>query len=308
MKVITLFLIFLLVAPQEAESRSRFGRSFGKRGTRSFFNNTKRTNTFKRKAAPRQNTRSNKINSMNSPRRSGGFMKSMMGAVAGTMIGGMLFRALGLNTGAMGAGGGGMGLFFPLMLILGAFLYFRYRKQPQYASNNYTQGGYNQTAYNQNEYVETESTEVEQEHDQAESNDLAIASTQEFIADRNKDFFSIQHAWSKKDLTSVKGKMTSEIYNEFTNEIEEMKQKGHSSTLENLMINNSTPVASWNENNSKFITYKFDVSLIEYESDANGNIVSGKKDDYTDISEFWTFTQDGYGNDWKVTAVENPNT
>ena len=45
---------------------------------------------------------------------------------------------------------------------------------------------------------------------------------------------------------------------------------------------------------------------ISGEIDKNGNIVSGNKDSYTDITEFWTFTQEVQGADWKVSGVETP--
>jgi len=320
MRLLALFLVLFLTVSEVAEARSRFGRSFGRRGTRKLFQQKKRpsSNTFKRKQAPKRSTVNSNQSSMRSPRRSGGFMRSMMGAVAGTMIGGMIFRALGMNTGAMGAGGsgGGMGFFFILLLLGGgAFLYFRYRKRPQYAHagmDNMNYGhGQEQTTYNDNRssHIEENSFQNEaQDEDEEERDELDMAHSKDFINDRNKDFFSVQHAWSKKDLSSVKNKMTDEIHTELMNEIQEMNQKGHTSTLENVMINNSEAVSSWAEQSTKFVTFKFDISLIEYELDQNGQVVRGKKDGYTDVSEYWTFCQNGYGQDWLVSAIENPMT
>ena len=137
-------------------------------------------------------------------------------------------------------------------------------------------------------------------------NHLDIEQNPQFISDRNKDFFQIQHAWSKKNLDGVKDKMTTEVHSEFMNEIAEMNSKGHTSTLENLMVNKTEVTDSWEENSTKYMTLKFEVSLIEYEADKNGNIISGNKDSYTDITEFWTFSQENHGRDWKVSGVENP--
>ncbi len=309
MRFLALFLVLFLTVSEVAEARSRFGRSMGRRGSRSFFNQKKRptSNIYKKKAAPRNNSSRSTLNSSRRG-RSGGFMKSMMGAVAGTMIGGMLFRALGMNAGSFGSGGG-MGLFFPLLLIGGAFLYFRYRKKPQLSNANF--GGFSQNQFPDNNHqqqtYESTSTQDVSSEPEEETNELSFATNQDFINERNKDFFSVQHAWSKKNLAPVKDILTSEIYTDLNNEIDEMTKKGHTSTLENLMLTSSQAVSSWNEDQTKFITFKFNASLIEYEADQNGNVVAGKKDAYTDINEFWTFSQSGYGNSWKVSAIENPS-
>ena len=307
MKVMAIFLLLFMSLSEFSEARSRRGKFFGKRSSRSFFNSNKRVkpNTFRR-------------NQMGQPRKSGGgFMKSMMGAVAGTMIGGFLFKAFGMNYGGAGAGGGGgMGFIFLLLLIGGGvFLYFRYKKNTSYAGANYQhdQQGLNQQALNQQGFSEQGFSEQVRRPfegealNNSEENHLDIEQNPQFISDRNKDFFQIQHAWSKKNLDGVKDKMTTEVYSEFMNEITEMNSKGHTSTLENLMVNKTEVTDSWEESSKKHMTLKFEVSLIEYEADKNGNIISGNKDGYTDITEFWTFTQEGHGTDWKVSGVENPS-
>ena len=118
MKVMAIFLLLFMSLSELSEARSRRSKAFGKRSSRSFFNSNRSTNTnsFRR-------------NQMGQPQRSGGFMRSMMGAVAGTMIGGFLFKAFGMNSTGAGAGGGGMGFLLLLLLIGGGvFLYFRYKK------------------------------------------------------------------------------------------------------------------------------------------------------------------------------------
>ena len=290
MKIMALFLILFMAFTEVSDARSRRSKFFGKRSSRGFFNTNKRvnTNTFRR-------------NQMGQPRKSGGFMKSMMGAVAGTMIGGFLFKALGMSSGGRGAGGGG-GMGFILLLLLiggGVFLYFRYKKNTAFAGANDQYGGHGFSEQDTRPF-ESESSNY------GEENNLDIDQGPQFISDRNKDFFSIQHAWSKKNLDGVKDKMTTEVYSEFMNEIAEMNNKGYTSTLENLMVNKAEVTSSWEENSTKYITLKFDVSLIEYEADKNGNIISGSKDGYKDITEFWTFAQEGLGRDWKVSGVEAP--
>ncbi len=305
MKVMAIFLLLFMSLSEFSEARSRRGKFFGKRSSRSFFNSNKRVNpnSFRR-------------NQMGQPRKSGTFMKSMMGAVAGTMIGGFLFKAFGMNpTGAGAGGGGGMGFIFLLLLIGGGvFLYFRYKKNTSYAGANYQhdQQGLNQQVLNQQSFSDQgfgEQTRRPFEGEalnNGEENHLDIEQNPQFISDRNKDFFQIQHAWSKKNLDVVRDKMTTEVYLEFMDEIAEMNSKGHTSTLENLMVNKTEVTDSWEEHSKKHMTLKFEVSLIEYEADKNGNIVSGNKDSYTDITEFWTFTQEGQGRDWKVSGVETP--
>ena len=284
MKIMAIFLLLFMTFSEVSDARSRRGKFFGKRSSRSFFNSNKRANpnTFRR-------------NQMGQPRKSGGFMKSMMGAVAGTMIGAALFKAFGMNPSGIGGGGGGMGFILLLLLIGGGvFLYFRYKKNTAFAGTNY-------------QYSEQGTRPLESElSNYGEENNLDIEQNPQFISDRNKDFFQIQHAWSKKNLDGVKDKMTTEVYSEFMSEITEMNSKGHTSTLENLMVNKTEVTDSWEENSKKHMTLKFEVSLIEYEADKNGNIISGSKDGFTDITEFWTFSQESLDKDWKLSGVENP--
>lgn len=305
MKNLTLIILLLFTMSSLTQARSRRGRSFGRRGSRSMFKNTKRTNNLRTRPQKvnSKNYNNQRSNPLSNLRSNGGFMKSMMGAVAGTMVGGFLFRAFGGNSGnyqsgAASGNSGGTGLFFPLLLIAaGAFFYFKYKKQK---SNN--------TPHDLvPPVVDTRYNLIQDDNDDEEEIDeLDYTNNPAFMKDRNKDFFVIQHAWSQKKLDKVKDKIGQDVFNEFTNEINEMKQKGHTSTLENLMINSSACVASWNEEDNKYVTLKFDVSLIEYECDQKGIVISGSKENPTDISEFWTFSKQGSGHNWLVSAIENP--
>jgi predicted lipid-binding transport protein (Tim44 family) len=278
MRLIAIFLILFMTLNDVAEARSRFRKSFGRRGSRSLFQKNKRPTTYNTKkfsqkqAAPKTFNRSQ-------PRRSGTFLRSMAGAFAGTMIGGMLFRAFGMNP---ANGGGGFMLILLILFGFGAYFLFkrRYGLKPLQQTN-------------------------EEPINFGEIDELEMVNDQGFMTERSRDFFSIQHAWSKKDLSKVEHLMTSEISSEFSSEIEEMKSKGHTSTLENLMVQDIKIVSSWNELEMKCATLKFDVSLIEYETDANGNVISGDKDQYTTMTEYWTFSKSPYDNNWKVCAVEN---
>lgn len=278
MRLIAIFLILFMTLNDVAEARSRFRKSFGRRGSRSLFQKNKRPTTYntkkfsQKKAAPKTFNRSQ-------PRRSGTFLRSMAGAFAGTMIGGMLFRAFGLNP----ANGGG-GFMLILLVLLGFGAYFLFKRR-------YGLKPIQQTS--------------EEPINFGEIDELEMVNDQGFMTERSRDFFSIQHAWSKKDLSKVEHLMTSEISSEFSSEIEEMKSKGHTSTLENLMVQDIKIVSSWNELEMKCATLKFDVSLIEYETNANGDVISGDKDQYTTMTEYWTFSKSPYDNNWKVCAVEN---
>jgi hypothetical protein len=209
----------------------------------------------------------------------------MAGAFAGTMLGAMLFRSLGIGAG----GAGGSGLMLLLLIGLGFGAYFLFRKRygikPQ-----------------QEPLVETNVFE----ETMGEIDELNMVDDHDFKTQRSRDFFSIQHAWSKKDLSNVNHLMTPIVEEEFNKEITEMNDKGHTSTLENLMVENTQIVSSWNELEVLCATVKFDVSLIEYESDTNGNVVNGSKTDYTRMTEYWTFSKSPNDDNWKVCAVENP--
>lgn len=293
MKVFIVFLALFFTINQSVEARRRFGRSFGKRATKSMFN-TKRAKKPSRVNKPFNNSSSSRTRGTNTPfSRRGGFMNSMMGAVAGTMIGGFLFRSLGIGGHGNGAGGGGMGLFFPLLLIGGAYFLFRNRNKSMIPASASTNSQYQQDNF------ETQANEI------PSTDELGLESDNNFIKERNTDFFSIQHAWSKKDLSNVSNKMTDEILMQFKMEFDQMDSKGHISTLENIMINDSQVTQSWSEDGSDYAKMIFSVSLIEYESDKEGNVISGLKGIPTDLDEAWLFTKAPGQNDWKLCGIDN---
>lgn len=280
MRIIAIFLVLFITLNDVAEARSRFRKSFGRRGSRSLFYKKKKPTTYgTKKLSQKSSSTKNSLRNTQPPRRSGGFLRSMAGAFAGTMIGGMLFRALGMNP---ATGGGGFMLILLILLGFGAYYLFKRRYSIPAQQNN-----------------------DEQDVNLGEIDELNMINDQGFMTQRSRDFFSIQHAWSKKDLGPVQHLMTSEIASEFSSEIDEMKSKGHTSTLENLMVEDIKLVSSWNELEMQCATLKFDVSLIEYETDTSGNLISGDKEQYTNMTEYWTFSKSPYDSNWKVCAVEN---
>ena len=99
--------------------------------------------------------------------------------------------------------------------------------------------------------------------------------------------------------------MTHDILSQFKSEFDEMNLKDHSSTLENIMINDTQVVQTWSEEGSDFAKMLFNVSLIEYESDKDGNVISGLKGIPTDLDESWVFTKDPGENEWRLCGIDN---
>lgn len=290
MKYIAIFLVLMMTLGEVAEARSRFKRSFGRRASRSFFHKKNKTTPFKRDMTKR-NSQSQRKMGIPSRSRRPSFLTTMAGAFAGTMIGSMLFRALGISP----AGGGGFMLILLVLFGFGAYFLFKRR----YGLNYATEQGAPQT----DSFVDNITT---YEESMGEIDELDMVNNPDFMTERSRDFFSIQHAWSKKDLGPVKHLMTTLVEEEFQKEIDEMKSNGVTSTLENLMIERTQVVSSWNELEMQCATIKFDVSLIEYETNEQGEIVNGSKDQHTRITEYWTFSKSPSDENWKVCAVENP--
>ncbi len=204
-------------------------------------------------------------------------LKTFGTAVAGGLLGSMLFRALGGST--LPGGAGGIGILEILLIAGGLFLLFRFLRQRTPSPQTYP-ASYGETPIR---FPEVTS---------------AVRSGPDLTEDTASDiFFKIQAAYTKRDLSPVSNYLTKEAFQVLQSEIDELKALGHLNKLENIAVRSvvTSPAADG---------YKaeFQASLLDYvTNEKTGEVVSGNPNDPVKFSETWFFIYD-YG--WKLDGID----
>ncbi len=238
-------------------------------------------------------------------------MAGILGAVAATAVGAMLFNMLG----GMGGMGGMMGILGILLLAGLAFMAFRMfrasrQPQPQYSG----MGPGNVTPFQRDAkpmaYTATESASgSSQTYTQTKEQGLAAIAlanpsfrTDKAIDELTGIFFKVQEAWSANDKAGIQAVTTDEMADYFTKDLDLMVMKGERNVIKNIVIRQFEITEAWQEEASEYITAKIQARLVDY-VERNGQVVEGDADAPTDFAEFWTFRRPRGGQDWLLSAV-----
>lgn len=304
-KQLTLIAILMFIFYSAAEARIGGGRSFGSRGSRG----------FAPRSAPTQNsgTGSNFRNSPSQPYApapqpqygqpaGGGFMRSMLGGIAGGFLGSMLFRSFG-HAGMGGMEGGGFGILELLLVVGLGFLLFRMftTRRQQYADGPVQEIG--PGPYAKTEFQPTDEASVAdtlRRYDAAF--DLAT-----FKNARTDDFFRIQAAWMNRDLMPIRPLMTSEMAQLLDADVQNLRQQGRINRLENIAVRQIEAVEGWQEYGKEYATLRFHANLLDYAVDEkSGAVIEGDKANPVKFEEYWTYCRDiGSNQAWLLSAIHH---
>jgi predicted lipid-binding transport protein (Tim44 family) len=286
--VIFMLALFFIAADSchEVDARARRGgRSFGS------------SRTYRPRPSTSRTTRPRTVN----PSRSGGFMRSMAGGLAGGFLGSMLFG--GMRGG--GFGGSGIGLFE--ILIIGGIIYFLYKKFSR--PRNTVDPGFN--SFEQN----SDFTSGFGGPPPPPMNPLQAALKEigendpEFDPEHFKEvaqdvFFKIQAGWTRRDFSLIKDLLGDNLAREYEGHFAEMTQKGQFNRLENIAVRKVEIVEAGVDQNEEFITILFTANLLDYTVDeASGSVLSGDPINPVKFKEKWTFARPRGSADWKLEGI-----
>ncbi len=257
------------------------------------------------------------------PSSGGSFLRSLGGGILGGLAGGLLFRSLFGGPSASGgtgaAGGGGIGMFDILLLAgIGYLIYWYIKKKRQEAaatSGYYQSSGsvelppqpmyppvYDQpqgAALQGDQDLERGLTNIRQ-YDPA----FNEARFQEACMD---NFFKIQGAWANRDMAPVKNLLTDEMLRILQGDADALKAQKKINRLENIAVRSVDITEAWQESGSDFITVRVLASLLDYNVDeTSGQVIEGSKTEPVKFEEYWTFTRSVGGNDWRLSAINQP--
>lgn len=230
----------------------------------------------------------------------GSMFRNLAAGMAGGFLGSMLFGSMSHAVGGgYGAGGGrGFGLLELILLAGLAYLAFRWWKNRQTAAQPaWATGG----PFARNAQVESlKPVMAEPGIAMAPAGNLAIDS--DVATDL---FFKVQGAWTRRDLTSVRGIVGSDIANELEQDLRQLRADGHINRLENISVRSAKVVESWQESDTDFSSVRFTANLLDYTVDeASGKVVDGSDTVPVKFEEVWVFARGRDYSDWTLVGIE----
>ena len=311
--MITLFFMFFISMESLAHARAGGGRSSGSRGFTSGSGSRTYQGSTTRPTQPTQQPGVAQPTPVQptSPGMGRSFLSGIGGGLLGGMIGSMLFGGRAGAAGWGGGGGFGFGDLIIILIILAIVFFvikrFRARKAMEMSS---TGSAYAPSSYTYNEpapdtYYEPSPRDgaIVQglRHISEMDPSFNEAGFKEAVED---NFFKIQSAWTKRDLSNVKNLLTPQILNTFQDDVNRYIANKQFNRLENIAVRQVDIVDAIQDQGEEYITVKFLASLLDYVVDeATGQTVSGSTSDPVKFLEYWTFTRKVGQRNWILAGI-----
>jgi predicted lipid-binding transport protein (Tim44 family) len=221
----------------------------------------------------------------------------------------MLFGGM---AGAHGLGGGGFGFgdLIIILIILAIVFFvikrFRARKAMEMSSAGAayapTPYSYSEPATDTNYEPSTRDGAIAQGLRHISEMDPAFDETR-FKEKMEDNFFKIQSAWTKRDLSGVKNLLTPQMVNTFQDDINRFTTNKQFNRLENIAVRQVEIVDAAQDQGEEYVTVKFLASLLDYVVDETGQTLSGSASDPVKFLEYWTFTRKIGDRDWVLAGI-----
>ncbi len=115
-------------------------------------------------------------------------------------------------------------------------------------------------------------------------------SKERFLDRAQTAFFSIQNAWMKKDLSTVRGYMTDAQYQRLQSQIDGFNKRGVTNMLEEIAVGNVKIVKIEKDAKYESIECSIWASMIDYKvDDQSKKVVEGNPKHSNQFIEYWTF-------------------
>ncbi len=313
--------------PSDAEARLGRGRSFGSRGSTTFsapkqYSAPRPTQPTKPAVTPTTPPPGAAVQS--APEQPGGSRwRSFGGGLLGGLAGGLLFRSLfggpSAHAGQGAAGGWDIGLLDILLLAGIAYMIYAFIKRrretvavaegPTLESSSAgplaNQPGPQAPPYHE--------MQPESDHDLTEGLTHIKLMDPSFDETRFPDqvldfFFRVHGAWTNRDLSPMKEELTENIYQVLQDDADRLRAEGVINRMENIAVRSVDITEAWQEQGSDYVTVRVYANLLDYLiNDKTGEVVSGSKTEPVKFEEYWTFTRALGPNDWRLSAITQPD-
>jgi predicted lipid-binding transport protein (Tim44 family) len=247
------------------------------------------------------------------------FMAGVMGGVAGSLIGGLLFNhsrgeAAVRNGGvdddldaaaAVSPAGKMLGSMIPFILLaglilLGVWFYRRNAAQSLVSSMGSTGYAPGPTPMRDDNWGSSATAPV------ATS---SLSTTQSDIAAFKDLLVGIQEAWGKADIVKLKRMTTPEMLSYFSETLSSNASQGIENCVKQVSVLKQETTEAWDEENLQYATVQFVWSAFDYTVNTGRNpgdsdyVVEGDIDRPVEVSETWTFVR-SRGGHWLLSAIQ----
>lgn len=143
---------------------------------------------------------------------------------------------------------------------------------------------------------------------------LGSAAVEEEVTSADKASFQqsltdIQTAWGKQDLSALRGLVTPEMLEYFSNGLAEQASEGVINRVEDVVLGRAEVKESWSEGATRYATVSLSWSARDYTVSAAkqpgepGYVVEGSEAQPIETTEVWTFMRFGRGK-WLLSAIQ----
>ncbi|MBF0427159.1 MAG: Tim44/TimA family putative adaptor protein, partial [Magnetococcales bacterium] len=130
----------------------------------------------------------------------------------------------------------------------------------------------------------------------------------EFLAGARVAFELLQGAWRDWNVEQLRPLVTEQMWNLVARQALEDKSAGRHNVIEKIHFAVVDITEAWQEKGEDFITVRFDVTMVDYVTDAHGRVVEGDPNVSIQVEEYWTFVRPVGTLDpnWRLSAIQQP--
>jgi len=127
-----------------------------------------------------------------------------------------------------------------------------------------------------------------------------------FLTGARAAYEMIVNAFAEGDRRTLKNLLSREVYEGFETAISEREKRGETVESHFVSIDNAEITAAELRARVAQLTVRFHSKLVSATRDKNGNVIDGKAEKVTDVTDVWTFARDLSSRDpnWKLLATE----
>ncbi len=115
-------------------------------------------------------------------------------------------------------------------------------------------------------------------------------SENKFLDDASNLYVRLQDAWTNRDLTPVRNKLSAELYAKSDRQIQNYIKNNQTNHVENVSVLNCEIIGCTNDGVNDIITVKTLARIVDYTTDDNtGNVIRGDRNREVFMTYHWTF-------------------
>lgn len=132
--------------------------------------------------------------------------------------------------------------------------------------------------------------------------------TKQFLGGAKAAYETVVTAFAAGDLDTLGKLLTRDVLDNFTQAIEERKERGETLETTVVGIGSADVVDARMAGRTAEVTVKFVTELMNVIRDATGSLPAGKSDSVREVIDIWTFVRDARGSDpnWALAETRSP--